>query len=329
MTLVRIVKSWSQPDLLRQTPGGTGVWGETRFTLDPVERCDYLIALNHLPSPLTVEVPPDNIWCIAQEPPVPTNRWIEKGLPHYGRLLTQDPRLRGPKVMHTHGALPWHVGRGYDQLMREPGPAKTRDLSWITSNLGVLAGHRRRLAFLARLRQAGVPFDLWGRGFTPVADKWDGLAPYRYAIAIENHAAADYWTEKVADCFLAGTMPLYFGASNLADYFPAESFVWIDIDDPRSPQFVAEVIASDRAERHRDAVSEARRRVLEEHQLFPFVAKRIAADQRSGAAAPARRVSLPAVPDLTDYYQRPGPMSRACRAVWRRLRPSGNAASAG
>lgn len=323
MTLVRIVKSWLQPDLLRQTPGRAGNWNGVRFTLDPVERCDYLLALNHVPASLTVEVPRENIWCIVQEPPVPTNRWIEKGIPHYGRLLTQDPRLSGPKVTHAHGALPWHVGRTYDQLVRERVQPKTKALSWITSNLGVLEGHRRRLAFLDRLRRSGITFDLWGRGFTPLTDKWDGLAPYRYAIAIENHAAPHYWTEKIADCFLAGTMPLYFGARNLADYFPAESFVWIDIDDPRSPQRVAEVIASDRAERHREAVMEARRRVLDEHQLFPFAAKLIAEHQRSGTRSPAVRVALPAVPDLSSHYQQHGPVSRAWQALWRRLRPAG------
>jgi hypothetical protein len=49
MTLVRIVKSWTSPALLRQTPGGSGRWGDCQFTLDPVERCDYLIGLNHIP----------------------------------------------------------------------------------------------------------------------------------------------------------------------------------------------------------------------------------------------------------------------------------------
>jgi hypothetical protein len=266
-----------------------------------------------------VEMPPDNVWCLVQEPPVPSNRWIEHGLPHYGRIYTQDRRLRSPRVRHGHGALPWHVGRTYDQLVRELVPAKTRTLSWITSNLSVLPGHRRRLAFLERLRRSGLDFDLWGRGFTPLNDKWDGLAPYRYAIAIENHAAPDYWTEKVADCFLAGAMPLYFGASNLGDYFPAESFVWIDPEDPQSPRLVAEIIASDRAERHRDALREARRRLLEEHQFFPFISHLIEEQRRTHPAGPSRKIHLPGTPDLTTYYLDNGPLRRAWHGLRRRL----------
>lgn len=320
MTLVRIVKSWTSPDFLRQTPGGTGNWGDCRFTLDPVERCDYLIALNHVPTEITVEVPRSNIWCVVQEPPDPSFRWIDKGLPHYSRMLTQDPRLKGPKTTLTHGSLPWHVGRSYDELRATPPPAKTGDLSWITSNLAANAGHRRRLAFLARLQQAGVKFDLFGRGFQPIADKWDGLAPYRYAIAVENHSAPHYWTEKIMDCFLAGTMPVYFGAPNIADYFPAESFVWLDIEDPDAPRRVAEIIRSDRAERNREALAEARRRVLEEHQFFPRMAQLIAEDQRTRTAPlPRERVTLPAMPDLTHYYRDHSPLQRLWRGVTRRI----------
>lgn len=319
MTLVRIVKSWTSPDFLRQTPGGGGQWGDCRFTLDAVDRCDYLIALNHIPTDITVEVPRSNIWCVVQEPPDPSFRWIDKGLPHYQRIFTQDSRLKGPKVTHTHGSLPWHVGRTYDELRSTPPPAKTGDLSWITSNLAANAGHRRRLAFLARLQQAGVKFDLFGRGFQPIPDKWDALAPYRYAIAVENHSAPHYWTEKIMDCFLAGTMPIYFGAENIAEYFPKESFVWLDIQDPNTPRHVAEVIRSDRAERNREALAEARRRVLEEHQFFPRFAHLIAQDQRNNAASPTERVTLPAMPDLTNYYRDHSPLQRMWRSATRRI----------
>ena len=30
-------------------------------------------------------------------------------------------------------------------------------------------------------------------------------------------------SEKIADCFLAWTMPIYYGCPRIAEYFPAES----------------------------------------------------------------------------------------------------------
>ena len=62
-----------------------------------------------------------------------------------------------------------------------------------------LAGHRYRLEFLRRLREH-IDLDLYGRGFAPIEDKWQALAPYRYSIAFENAAAPYYFTEKIMDC---------------------------------------------------------------------------------------------------------------------------------
>lgn len=321
MTIVRIVKSWTKPDILRQTPGSLGLWNGVQFTLDPVEACDWLVFLNHIPEAMTVEVPPGHVLCLIQEPPLPVYRWMEKGFPCYGRIFTQDRRSAGERITHAHGSLPWHVERSYDQLKEMACPPKSADLSWITSNAAVHLGHRRRLRFLSRLREAQVPFDLFGKGFQPVADKWDGLAPYRYSIAVENESSPDYWTEKIADCFLAWSMPIYFGATNIAKYFPEESFVRIDINDPSAAEQVAKVVRSDLAEKNRDAIAEARRRVLDEHNLFPRVAAWIG--QQPPTSQLPQRIALPQVPDLTGYYMENTPVKRLWNAFRRRLRLDG------
>ena len=41
-----------------------------------------------------------------------------------------------------------------------------------------------------------------------------------------------YWTEKLADAYLGYALPVVSGPNNLAEWFPEESFVPIDIDDP-------------------------------------------------------------------------------------------------
>lgn len=47
MTLVRIAKEWDWPDILRQTPGGNGVWEGAEFRTEDVEECDALVVLNN------------------------------------------------------------------------------------------------------------------------------------------------------------------------------------------------------------------------------------------------------------------------------------------
>jgi hypothetical protein len=215
----------------------------------------------------------------------------------YARLYTETAPADGELVNGTlrlpgHPAVPWQVTRTYDELSAMSPPEKTRPFSVVTSNLAALPGHRARLRFLARLHDL-PELDMFGRGIRPLADKWDGVAPYRYSLAIENTIVDHYWTEKVADCFLAWTLPIYAGCPNLEAYFPAESFVRIDLDDPDAPRQVAELVRSDARERRLEAIAEARRLVLERYQLFPFIAGEIRRHEEECAAPPPERIVVP------------------------------------
>ena len=320
MALIRIIKDWQKPDLLRQTPGGRGEWGGHTFTLAPVERCDYAVILNRVPENVTLTCPPEHVWLIVQEPPVPHYRWLRKGFDRAAHIYTPDPDLHGERFIPSHGALPWHVGKTYDELKAARPPEKPHNLSWITSSLGMLKGHRQRMRFLQRLKTT-TEFDLWGRGFTPIPDKWDGLAPYRYALAVENHVCAHYWTEKVMDCFLSWTLPIYHGATDLARYFPEEAFVRIDIRDRSAPKLVKEIIAGDLWRKRRDAVEHARNLVLDTHQFFPFIAAQIAeTESREPAPAQPAEIRLEALADFGHYYRETSLPRRLWNGLMRRIK---------
>jgi len=170
------------------------------------------------------------------------------------------------------------VQRSFDELIaQQPIPPKDKNLSWITSNLAFLPGHKARLKLLEDLKENG-PVDLYGRGLNFVEDKWDALAPYRYSIVFENHINSYYWSEKLIDCYLAGTMPIYVGCTNLSDYFPKNSYIRFDPTTPNPVGALLDIINSSIAEDNRDNLIEARRRCLYEHQLFPFIASEILHD---------------------------------------------------
>jgi hypothetical protein len=271
MTLVRIVKNWDYPDLMLQTPAGAGIWNEIEFTLDPVQTCDALVVLNHTARPVKVKCPPQNVWALVQEPPIPEYRWLEKGFDAFARVYTPDVTLTDARYIHSHGALPWHVGKSYDFLKGCAVPQKSRSLSSIASRETGTAGKLARVNFLETLSRQ-VDIDLWGKGFTPIDEKWKALAPYRYALAIENYSGPHYWTEKISDCFLAWTMPIYYGATNITEYFPPESLVQIDINKPEEAiSIIKEAVHSDLYRKNKDAIFHARELVLEKYQLFPFI----------------------------------------------------------
>jgi len=258
---------------MRQTPGGNGLWDGIQFTRQPVDVCDYLLAIDGAGTG-TVVCPSEHVWGLLFEPPIPLYDGMHQGVPHHSRVYTTNDCIVGERYVHTQPAVPWYVDKDYDFLKACPIPEKELALSWITSNYTNLPGHRLRMAFLRRIRKQ-IQLDLFGKGIRYIQDKWDGLAPYKYSLAVENTKARWYWTEKLADCFLAWTMPIYYGCTNISDYFPRESFVELDILDPFAPEKIREVIASDLWRRNLDAIAYARQLVLDRYQLFPFIAQEI------------------------------------------------------
>jgi hypothetical protein len=255
------------------TPAGVGSWGPVRF-LDgkKVARPDFVLILN---SPnqdvLEITAPPERIWFASGEPPEFKAYHLGQG--HGTVVVTCDPSVAKsstfertfilePPVLRT-----WHVHKSIEQLAAMRSVKKTKLLSWVTSDKGTLPGHQLRLFFLRTIWQK-LPLDLYGRGFTPLSDKWDGIAPYRYSIAFENARSPHYFSEKIMDCFVGLTLPLYYGSSDIQKYFPAKSVIPIEPTDPRTIDKIRDIIAADLWKERADALQEAKWLVLYKYNMF-------------------------------------------------------------
>jgi hypothetical protein len=272
--IVRIVQDYEGPDLMRQTPGGKGVWDGLRFTYEPVAECDFIIVLrSQMHTPISVICPQENVWAIIQDPYVPGfNDWLVEGYEHFSRIYTQISCPSDSRHIKSQPALPWYVNRSYEELQVMPPPQKTKALSWILGNQMEIPGHINRLVFLDHIKKRGnFTVDLFGRANQYVADKAEGLIPYKYSLAVENSSCPDYWTEKIADCFLCWTVPIYYGCTNLEEYFPADAFIRIDITRPQEAIVrIREVMNHDDWEKRLPALKEARHLLLDKHQFFPY-----------------------------------------------------------
>ncbi len=51
------------------------------------------------------------------------------------------------------------------------------------------------------------------------------LSEYNFALTFENCFLPGYISEKIFDCFYAGTIPVYLGATDIQEYIPKECFV--------------------------------------------------------------------------------------------------------
>jgi hypothetical protein len=301
---VRCYDNWRAFDeaLHYMTPGHTGVWDRVAFTRTNLASPDWIGVFDDPGDrSITIKHSPNRVFFAISEPPLGFLQKLHQGQGEGTTVLTCDEELcRSSDQKRRYILSPcmtpsWTVHRGIDMLRGSRVDNKPLRLSWVTSNkrFKSIVGHGRRMEFLAKLR-GNLEFDLFGHGFRSIADKWEGLAPYRYSIAFENSYAPFYFTEKLMDCFVAETMPLYFGCPSITNFFPAESMVVIDPDDPDILAKIDEVIRSDLWQRRRDAVLEAKRLVLEEYNLFARLAKFVTGE--GDTPLPPRRMRIKPVP---------------------------------
>jgi len=276
--LVRIIKDW-KGDIFRQIPGRTRVWDGIAFTEDSIRKCDLLLVLNSTTQNEIVYVATKGKWLFSQEPPVDVYRWHPKIFNYFDRVYTFW-EIQSPNIFHSQTALPWLINKSYDDLINMTAATVIQDkqdkVSWVTSDAREKPGHFLRLEFKSFLETSGFKFDIFGRGFTPIEDKFDAIYPYKYSIAIENYSCNDYWTEKISDCFLSWTVPIYYGAKNITQYFPKEAMILIDLNDKKkSLEIINEAMDDNFYQRSIPYIEEARELILNKYQLFPWVVKLI------------------------------------------------------
>ena len=93
---------------------------------------------------------------------------------------------------------------------------KSKTISIIASNKNWTDGHAMRQVVIKEL---GEKIDVYGSGHNPIDYKLDGLKDYMFSIVVENTKKDYYFTEKLIDCFMTGTIPIYWGCPSIGNYF--------------------------------------------------------------------------------------------------------------
>ena len=105
---------------------------------------------------------------------------------------------------------------------------KSKLASVIASDKAFLPGHVARLNFLSEVKDKIDVFGtcqktLFGKEFRDSSTgKFDSLKDYAFSIAIENLSTEVddyYFSEKIIDCFVTGTIPIYYGCPNIGKFF--------------------------------------------------------------------------------------------------------------
>jgi len=105
---------------------------------------------------------------------------------------------------------------------------KHKTVSCVSSTKSMFPGHVKRLEFVEAVKHR---VDLFGRGIKEIPSKLDALKDYMFSIAIENAKDKNYFTEKLTDCFLTGTIPIYYGCTNIEDFFDTNGIITFNTID--------------------------------------------------------------------------------------------------
>ena len=102
---------------------------------------------------------------------------------------------------------------------------KTKLISMIASNKVDCKEHLFRTEMVNKFSSQ---CDHYGIGYNFIKDKADGLKDYCFSITIENATYPNMITEKITDCFMTGTIPIYYGINNIGDYFDSDGIIKLD-----------------------------------------------------------------------------------------------------
>ena len=140
-------------------------------------------------------------------------------------VLTFDTALLNglPNAKRFTLAVPWVHQAGFNLL------DKKFQVSFIPGRKNTTMGHKLRHVVYRKQNKIKIPTK-----FVPSLEYSNELRQKvlfdtsQYNISIENSRHENYFTEKILDCFLTKTIPIYWGCPNIGEYFDAMGIIQVE-----------------------------------------------------------------------------------------------------
>lgn len=112
-------------------------------------------------------------------------------------------------------------------------------VSFLRGSLLKLIGHSYRFELYDRQAELKTPIQFWdklGERGMDTFESWrqskiDSFRPYQYSVCIENSSHENYFTEKITDCILNKTIPIYYGCSNIGEFYNSKGILQVNNAD--------------------------------------------------------------------------------------------------
>lgn len=181
------------------------------------------------------KLPKEKLVLFMWEPPTVLPNLYRKEVQNYfSKIYTWDDDLVDNKVFFKY-----YYPVLEPMIPNLPTFAEKKLCTLVASNLAsphnkeLYSERKKAIDFFEQMNNGD--FEFYGRGWDAsqyktykgtTGDKINTIKNYRFSICYENTCdVRGYITEKIFDCFWAGNVPVYWGASNVTDYIPKNCFV--------------------------------------------------------------------------------------------------------
>jgi hypothetical protein len=201
------------------------------FTQD--EDFDLLVIINGSNSHL--DTPRDKTLGVMMEPSWACH--FRQHLEYRCQHIIHHVQPISPQYIYYPGLLPPHIdyknGNDLNYYLKS-NFNKHKRCSIITSYNSQLASpyslYHKRVEFVKQILKTDLDIDIYGNSWEEsgihdqrikgtLDNKKHGLEEYKFSIAIENCVESDYFSEKLTDCILTDTTPIYYGCPNINRFF--------------------------------------------------------------------------------------------------------------
>jgi hypothetical protein len=158
--------------------------------------------------------------------------------------------LENSQYIYYPGLLPYHfdyaTGNNLDFYINNTFQ-KTKKCSMVVSynsnSIYKDSLYRQRVEFALNILKTDLDIDIYGNNWEhsgikdsrikgTIDNKTTALLDYYYSISIENCSERDYFSEKLTDCILTNTVPIYYGCPNVDRFFSKTNIIQLsDLQD--------------------------------------------------------------------------------------------------
>jgi hypothetical protein len=203
-------------------------------SLADLSHLDFTLFYDYQPNQNEISLSPVNIF-IACEPNeyFGNHDFAIQNQQAFSFILTWSTKV----LNNTSNAVfsPYGESWWQDRAFKYEETNKEFKVSFLRGNLLKLPGHYQRFELFERQNEIKNPIQFWdklGERGLDNFETWrqykiDSFRPYQYSVCIENSSHENYFTEKITDCILNKTIPIYWGCSNIGDFYNPKGIIQV------------------------------------------------------------------------------------------------------